>query len=78
MKKKKANKKSWLKKNKKKIIIAAIITLVLIAIFSTKIALYLNFLLGNDIILKLEAEKEYMPITIREEKTIKFITRELI
>jgi len=55
------------------ILAAIILTLVIISItFGAKIWLYLNFLFGNDIVLKLESDTQYLQIQKYQEQTIQF------
>ncbi len=65
--------KSWwhyLRRNKKIIFIALIFLIILITLFSTKIALFFNFLLGNDIAVKLQASPEYFALVHGQNATL--------
>jgi archaellum component FlaC len=69
--KKKVKTGNWLKQHKPLIIIALIVFLFLAA-FGTKGFLYLNFILGNDIIIHLDADKEDLKLVRGEEESISF------
>lgn len=78
-KKRKKNKKKqyngfidFIKQNKVLIIIIAILLLIILFSFGTKIFLLTNFLLGNDIIVKLNADKEFLFLERNQEETIVF------
>jgi len=62
---------SWLKRRKWLVISIAAAVLLLI-VFSTKIALYANFLLGNDIVVKLEAGREFLSMVHGEKEPVSF------
>lgn len=58
---------------KKKIIIGvSIILIILLIMFGGKIYLYINFLLGNDTLIELSADKQEISLLGGEEETIKF------
>ena len=63
--------RNWLKEHRAIIIIFAIIIMILVT-SGTKIFLYLNFILGNDIIIHLDADKEDLNIVRGEEELINF------
>ncbi len=67
------NKKS---KNKRRIIwiILAIIIILIIIVLITRIYLYINVLIGNDLIIKLEADNENIFLKHGESETIKVIS----
>ena len=66
-------KKNWAKNHKKIIIIVTLIIIILSFImFATKAWLYLNFILGNDIILRLSADKEDILLFRNQEQEVKF------
>ncbi len=62
----------FLKKHRLLIITAIIIGVILFSIFSTQIVLYLNFITGNDIIVKLEVDKQHLTLANKETETISF------
>ncbi len=61
-----------MKKRNKVLILALIFLIILISIFGTKIVLYVNFLLGNDIIVNLEPNKEFITIPHGQKEFIEF------
>ena len=71
MEKKEVIKKS-LKKNKLWIILVSILILIILITSGTKIFLYLNFLLGNDFVVKLDVAKEYIYMIKGQEEKINF------
>lgn len=60
------------KKRKKTLIVIFILAIILIFLFGTKIILYVNFLLGNDIIVRLDVDKEFMTIPHGGGEVIEF------
>ena len=64
-------KKLW-KKRKLLVIITFLILIILLSAFGTKTWLYLNFLLGNDIVIKLTVDKESLFILKEEQEKIEF------
>ncbi|MBU0665861.1 MAG: alpha/beta fold hydrolase [Nanoarchaeota archaeon] len=59
--------------NKKKLIILGIIILfILLIVFGTKLFLYLNFLLGNDALIKLTTDKEYLSVKRNQSFELNF------
>lgn len=64
--------KELVKRNKVTIVIILIILLILLLVFGTKIWLYLNFILGNDIVVKLEVNQEDFSLVKGEEEDIVF------
>ncbi len=64
--------KQIIKENKLLVVIISIALVAILAASGTKIFLYLNFLLGNDIIIKLEADKEVLLLEHNQEDTVKF------
>ncbi len=65
------NFRNWLKEHRAIIIISVIIIMILVT-SGTKTFLYLNFILGNDIIIHLDADKEDLSLVRGEEETINF------
>lgn len=53
---------AFLKAHRRAAIIAAVALAILLAVFGAKIALFLNFILGNDIIVKLDASSEALTL----------------
>ena len=80
MKKQKKTKKKKQDKNlidflkKNKVLVFLVVSLLVIIFFSfgTKIYLWVNFLLGNDIIVKLNVDKEFLSLVHNQEENIKF------
>ncbi len=66
--------KDFIIEKKKPILIISVIV-ILTLIFGTKLFLYFNFFLGNDIIIKLESSEEYIEIEKGETKEISFKTQ---
>lgn len=64
--------KDFLQRNKKKVILVIIIFTILGIIFGAKIALFVNFLLGNDIVVKVHANKEWVELAHGENQTLTF------
>lgn len=62
-------------RNKKWLIIILIIATILIILLGTKTYLYVNFLLGNDIVIKLDVDKEYLYLKHGEWDIVEFQTR---
>ena len=63
--------RNWLKEYRTIIIISVIIIMIL-ATSGTKVFLYINFILGNDIIIHLDADKEDLNLVRGEEKSVSF------
>src|SRR3989344_2804605 len=59
-------------KKKEVLIPLSIIVIILLIIFGAKILLFINFLVGNDIVIKLEADKEFLSLKHNEKENIKF------
>ena len=59
-------------KKKEVLIPLSIIVIILLIIFGAKILLFINFLVGNDIVIKLEADKEILSLKHNEKENIKF------
>lgn len=70
--KKSKKKQSFFQRNKKIIIISLIIIILLIFISGTKLFLLINFLLGNDIIVKLGVDKEHFFLENGQEEIVEF------
>ena len=66
--------KRWLRRNKTIFIIAILVIIILLVAFGTKIALFVNFILGNDIVVRLNADKEYLSLAHNQEEKISFRT----
>ncbi len=62
----------WLKQHKKWVIIGAVVILFLSSMFGTKIALLSNFLLGKDIVVKLDANEKSFSLSHGEEGVVRF------
>ncbi|MBU1854451.1 MAG: NAD-binding protein, partial [Nanoarchaeota archaeon] len=60
--------------NKKIVISAIIILFIIFIIFGTKFFLYLNFLLGNDLLIKLTSDKEYLSVERNQTFDLNFKT----
>ncbi len=60
-----------LQKHSRLIFLLAIILAILLAVFWTQIVLYVNFLLGNDLTLHLDAEPEWKMLRHKENATLK-------
>ncbi|MBD3354683.1 alpha/beta hydrolase [Candidatus Woesearchaeota archaeon] len=71
-KKPKKRLKQIIKENKLLVSIISIALIAILAASGTKIFLYLNFLLGNDTVIKLEADKEVLLLEHNQEDTVKF------
>ncbi|MBW2995872.1 hypothetical protein KY332_01090, partial [Candidatus Woesearchaeota archaeon] len=67
-----AKKKKGLKQHKLLITILAIIIVIFLITSGAKIWLYINFILGNDIIVKLDVDKETIYIPHDQEQEITF------
>jgi len=67
----KKEKRTWLKEHRAIIIISVIIIMILVT-SGTKTFLYLNFILGNDIIIHLDADKEDLNLVRGEEASVNF------
>ena len=67
----KKNFRNWLKEHRAIIIISIIMIIIFVA-SGTKTFLYLNFILGNDIIIHLDADKEELNLVRGEEGLINF------
>jgi len=67
----KKEKRTWLKEHRAIIIISVIIIMIIVT-SGTKTFLYLNFILGNDIIIHLDADKEELNLVRGEEELINF------
>ena len=63
--------RNWLKEHRAIIIIFAIIIMILVT-SGTKVFLYINFILGNDIIIHLDADKEDLNLVRGREESINF------
>lgn len=61
-----------MKKRNKVLIFVLVVLIILIVLFGTKLWLYASFLLGNDIIVKLEADNEFITIPHGEKEIIEF------
>jgi len=74
MKQKKPKKtiKQRLKEHKLLIIILSAVVLAILIASGTKIFLYINFLLGNDILTKLDVDKESLSLTHGQQEDIEF------
>ena len=70
-KKGKKNFRNWLKEHRAIIIISVIMIIIFVA-SGTKTFLYLNFILGNDIIIHLDADKEELNLIRGEEESVNF------
>jgi len=64
-----------LDKRKKIIIAIALIIILILTIFGAKILLYANFILGNDVIIKLNADKETLSLLHNQKENITFETK---
>src|SRR3989344_4216449 len=58
--------------NKKWLILIAVLLLIVIIVIATKAYLYFNCLSGNDTIVKLEADKEFLSLQHKQNTTIEF------
>ncbi len=66
-------KKRGLSRRKKTILIlVAAVIFILLALFGTQIYLYVNLLLGNDVLIKLSSSKEYFDLTTGKEEAVSF------
>ncbi len=70
-KKGKKNFRTWLKEHRAMIIISVIMIIIFVA-SGTKTFLYLNFILGNDIIIHLDADKEELNLVRGGEESVNF------
>ncbi|MBU3941408.1 MAG: alpha/beta fold hydrolase [Nanoarchaeota archaeon] len=70
-KKEKKNFINWLKEHRAIIIISVIIIMILVT-SGTKVFLYLNFIVGNDIIIHLDADKEDLNLVRGGEESVNF------
>ena len=71
--KRKKNKwKKWFKKNKYIVISISIVLGVFLIAFGAKTTLYINFLLGNDIVIKLNVDKADLSLVHGQEENITF------
>lgn len=64
--------KEFKKKRRKHLILFLIVILILTAVFGTKIWLYVNFLLGYDTLVNLQADKEYLNLPKDSTDTLTF------
>ena len=62
----------WVKKHRLLVLAMALVILALAALFGTKIALLANFLLGNDIIIRLSADRESLFLVHGGNATVNF------
>ncbi|MEK6856410.1 MAG: hypothetical protein AABX49_00185, partial [Nanoarchaeota archaeon] len=62
-------------RNKKLVALILIISIILIIFLGAKIYFYLNFLIGNDIIIKLNVNKEYVYLVHGETDILEFETK---
>ena len=62
-------------RKKKLFVFILVIAATLIIFLGAKVYLYANFLLGNDIIVKLDVDKEYIYFTHGDEDTVEFETK---
>jgi len=60
------------KKRRIIIVTSLFLGIIIVSLFSTQLALYLNFLIGNDVVVKLEADKHHLYLNHSEEGVIKF------
>ncbi|MBI2662766.1 alpha/beta fold hydrolase [Candidatus Woesearchaeota archaeon] len=64
--------KSYIRNHKKKFILLAIILIIVLFVSGTQLVLYLNFLLGNDLIIGLTSEQETITLRQGESKSVGF------
>ena len=64
--------KRWVSEHRMIVLVGALLVLVLLLIFGAQIALYVNFLLGNDIVIKLSADKESFVLRNDEQGRVEF------
>lgn len=64
--------KEWARANRRIVVAAGVALAVLFLLFGTKLFLYVNFLMGNDVIIKLSADKEHISIVHGEEQNVTF------
>ncbi|MEE9525914.1 MAG: alpha/beta hydrolase [Candidatus Woesearchaeota archaeon] len=63
-----------LREHKLLITIVIIVMLAILLAFGTKIALYINFIIGNDVIVKLDVDKENLILEHDQKEDIQFIS----
>ena len=63
---------SWFRTHKRLVIAVLIVLAVLFIAFGAKIYLYINFILGNDIIVRLSADKETLSVVHGQEAPVTF------
>lgn len=66
----KKTKKNFYQKHKKGIIISIMLVVIIIAVFGAKITLFLNFILGNDIVVKMDINKEWLTLQRDEQARV--------
>ncbi len=64
--------RNFFQKNKKTVILVIIILAILGIAFGAKIVLFVNFLLGNDIVVKVHVNKEWVELAHGENQTLLF------
>lgn len=67
--------KELMKRNKVTIVVIIIVLAIILFVFGTKIWLYLNFIMGNDIVVKLEVNQGDFYLIRGEEEEIRFEAR---
>src|SRR3989338_2706720 len=62
----------WIKKHKTLVIILGLILFILLALFGTQIWLFVRFMLGNDTVVQLKANKEVLSLVHGQEEEVQF------
>ncbi|MBI4983347.1 hypothetical protein HZC32_01780, partial [Candidatus Woesearchaeota archaeon] len=65
----------WFRRNKILIMVLGVFLALFLAVFGTQIWLWINFWLGNDVIISLSADHEYLSLSNGEEGEINFEVR---
>jgi len=74
-KEKKSRVKGFISKHKVAIVISIIVVSLLLFLFGAKMILYVNFLLGNDVILGLDVDKEVLFLEKGQQEEVAFETK---
>src|SRR3989344_9510473 len=61
-----------LSKKEKITVLLALVFILILAVFGAKILLYINFILGNDVIIKLDSSKENLNLVHNQKENITF------
>jgi hypothetical protein len=65
-------KEKWIKRHRRLIVIIIVILVIILAASGTQLGLWINFMLGNDVIISLNVDKEYLLLENGQEKQVNF------